>query len=217
MASAVADTQNVGSSRKPGGREDGIHGLGPLPGRTVLYALLTLGGLMMIPLLWMILASLKGLPERASFSVLRPTLHPQDGTRWANTWWVLITTFIVSQVVALLVRQVFASPRTEFAEATRAGSLSEVAIFRIIALPAKPSFVTFALYNIEPARNGFTWPLMATKAESLRPLPAAFAPNGARSPFFIAISAVTTSPTFLLFASEKRYSVAGMDNEGLKG
>lgn len=103
----------------------------------------------MISLPWMTLTSLKGLPELAPFSALRPILHPQGGTGRANTWCALINALIVSQVVDFLVRQFFVSPRDDFAETTGAGSLSEVAIVRILAPPAKPAFANFALYNSE--------------------------------------------------------------------
>jgi len=65
----VSDKSGVRGGREPGART----------GRIVLYVLLTLGGfLMIVPFVWMILTSLKSLPELASFSWLPRALHPEN-------------------------------------------------------------------------------------------------------------------------------------------
>jgi multiple sugar transport system permease protein len=102
--------------------------------------------------------------------------------------------------------------------------VSEIGIFfRIMAPLAKPAFVTIALFNAEPAWNGFIWALVATGSEQLRPLQfglAAFAQSNSGSqqwPFIMAISALATLPMILLFIFGQRYFIAGLATSRIKG
>ena len=145
-----------------------------------------------------------------------------DGsTSWLDTYRVQILPFASDAFSVFLFYQFFIGLPKELDEAAKIDGCTPLrTYFRIIAPLSSSAFATAAILNALMLWNSYLWPLMATRSESVRPLPigitALFVLN-MQWGHVLAFASLITVPVIVVFLLCQRWFVAGMASTGIKG
>lgn len=140
----------------------------------------------------------------------------------ANTYLGLIAPEMVSILGIFLIRQFCETIPSDYLDAARIDGAGEVRVLWTVILPIiTPAMVTLALIRFIATWNGFLWPLLITRDESLRTLPLALSFfsgfYGTQYHLLAAAACVSVLPLLILFLFLQRQVVEGVALSGLKG
>jgi ABC-type glycerol-3-phosphate transport system permease component len=140
----------------------------------------------------------------------------------ANTYLGLIAPEMVSILGIFLIRQFCETIPSDYLDAARIDGAGEVRVLWAVILPIiTPAMVTLALIRFIGTWNGFLWPLLITRDETLRTLPLALSFfsgfYGTQYHLLAAGACVSVAPLLILFLVLQRQVVEGVALSGLKG
>ena len=140
----------------------------------------------------------------------------------ANTYLGLIAPEMVSILGIFLIRQFCETIPSDYLDAARIDGAGEVRVLWAVILPIiTPAMVTLALIRFIGTWNGFLWPLLITRDETLRTLPLALSYfsgfYGTQYHLLAAGACVSVAPLLILFLVLQRQVVEGVALSGLKG
>jgi ABC-type glycerol-3-phosphate transport system permease component len=140
----------------------------------------------------------------------------------ANTYLGLIAPEMVSILGIFLIRQFCETIPSDYLDAARIDGAGEVRVLWTVILPIiTPAMVTLALIRFIGTWNGFLWPLLITRDETLRTLPLALSFfsgfYGTQYHLLAAGACVSVAPLLILFLILQRQVVEGVALSGLKG
>lgn len=139
-----------------------------------------------------------------------------------NTYLGLMAPELVSILGIFLIRQFCETIPSDYLDAARIDGAGEVRILWTVILPIiTPALVTLALIRFIATWNGFLWPLLIVRDETMRTLPLALSffsgYYGTQYHLLAAAACVSVAPLLILFLVLQRQVVEGVALTGLKG
>ena len=139
-----------------------------------------------------------------------------------NTYLGLMAPELVSILGIFLIRQFCETIPSDYLDAARIDGAGEVRILWTVILPIiTPALVTLALIRFIATWNGFLWPLLIVRDETMRTLPLALSffsgYYGTQYHLLAAAACVSVLPLLILFLVLQRQVVEGVALTGLKG
>ena len=139
-----------------------------------------------------------------------------------NTYLGLMAPELVSILGIFLIRQFCETIPSDYLDAARIDGAGEVRVLWAVILPIiTPALVTLALIRFIATWNGFLWPLLITRDETLRTLPLALSffsgYYGVQYHLLAAAACVSVAPLLILFLVLQKQVVEGVALSGLKG
>ncbi|MEC0231035.1 carbohydrate ABC transporter permease [Paenibacillus alba] len=143
-----------------------------------------------------------------------------------NTYAAIVLVAGANVTSVFILTSFFKSIPRELEEAARIDGCQDFGIFARIMLPlSKPALSTVTILMFITNWNNFLWPLIAIRANSLKPLAVGIAQfmGGANSTAqfqygtSLAGACMAIIPSIIVFLSLQRYFVEGIANTGIKG
>jgi multiple sugar transport system permease protein len=139
-----------------------------------------------------------------------------------NTYVGLMAPELVSILGIFLIRQFCETIPSDYLDAARIDGAGEVRVLWTVILPIiTPALVTLALIRFIATWNGFLWPLLITRDETMRTLPLALSffsgYYGTQYHLLAAAACVSVAPLLILFLVLQKQVVEGVALSGLKG
>ena len=139
-----------------------------------------------------------------------------------NTYLGLMAPELVSILGIFLIRQFCETIPSDYLDAARIDGAGEVRVLWAVILPIiTPALVTLALIRFIATWNGFLWPLLIVRDETMRTLPLALSffsgYYGTQYHLLAAAACVSVAPLLILFLVLQRQVVEGVALSGLKG
>lgn len=139
-----------------------------------------------------------------------------------NSYAGVLVPYMASIFGIFLIRQYALSVPDDLLDAARIEGASELAVFRLVALPViKPILVTIAAFTFLSAWNDFMWPLIILSDASMYTLPVALAnlvgEHVQDTELMMAGSLLTILPALVVFLIFQRTYVQGIMSGGVKG
>ena len=167
------------------------------------------------------------------FVFLCSMMIPQEATIISNyltisawglmdTFFAVVCTSVVSVFGVFLLRQFYMTIPDVLMEAATIDGASEVQVFTRIVLPlGKSAMATIAIIGFIGSWNSYLWPLIITNSMELRTVQTGLRAmmmmeNGVEWNRLMAMSAMVTVPTLVLFVALQKYFVQGITKVGLK-
>jgi multiple sugar transport system permease protein len=139
-----------------------------------------------------------------------------------NTYLGLMAPELVSILGIFLIRQFCETIPSDYLDAARIDGASEPRVLWTVVLPnIKAALVTLALIRFIATWNGFLWPLLIVRDETMRTLPLALSffsgYYGTQYHLLAAAACVSVAPLLVLFLILQKQVVQGVALTGLKG
>ncbi|MFN8524453.1 MAG: carbohydrate ABC transporter permease [Chloroflexota bacterium] len=139
-----------------------------------------------------------------------------------NTYLGLMAPEMVSILGIFLIRQFCETIPSDYLDAARIDGAGELRILWTVILPnLTAALVTLALIRFITTWNGFLWPLLVVRDETMRTLPLALSFfsgfYGTQYHLLAAAACVSVAPLLVLFVVLQRQVVQGIALTGLKG
>ena len=167
------------------------------------------------------------------FVFLCSMMIPQEATIISNyltisawglmdTFFAVVCTSVVSVFGVFLLRQFYMTIPDVLMEAATIDGASEVQVFTRIVLPlGKSAMATIAIIGFIGSWNSYLWPLIITNSMELRTVQTGLRAmmmmeDGVEWNRLMAMSAMVTVPTLVLFVALQKYFVQGITKVGLK-
>jgi multiple sugar transport system permease protein len=140
---------------------------------------------------------------------------------WIDTYYALITPWLVSVFTIFLMRQFFMSIPQELFEAAKIDGCSPTRFLWQILVPlSKPVIVTAALLKFVGSWNSFLWVLIVTKSPNMRTLPVGLqnfqSEAGTDYNLLMAASAISIIPVLIIFFFAQKQFIRGIAKTGIK-
>jgi multiple sugar transport system permease protein len=140
---------------------------------------------------------------------------------WIDTYYALITPWLVSVFTIFLMRQFFMSIPQELFEAAKIDGCSPTRFLWQILVPlSKPVIVTAALLKFVGSWNSFLWVLIVTKSPNMRTLPVGLqnfqSEAGTDFNLLMAASAISIIPVLIIFFFAQKQFIRGIAKTGIK-
>src|SRR2546430_12725957 len=144
-----------------------------------------------------------------------------DALGWVDRYRGLVSTELVSVTGIFLLRQFFRTIPRDLEDAARLEGAREWTIFWRVILPvSRPALVTLGVLAFADQWRSFLWPLVATRAESMRPVEVGIADLRGlyelSGPGQMAAATLTVLPVVLVYCVARRYFVRGISETGLR-
>ena len=137
-----------------------------------------------------------------------------------NTYWAFWLPFSTSVFSAFLMRQAMLTIPMEYDEAARMDGANDLQIWWRIILPmCRPTVVVLALFAFLQLWNDFFYALIVTQTDKMRTLQVGLAslqPMNIDPGILMAGATFAFLPTFVLFITQQRNMVEGLQSGGLK-
>jgi multiple sugar transport system permease protein len=143
-----------------------------------------------------------------------------------NTYAAIVLVAGANVTSVFILTSFFKSIPKELEEAARIDGCQDIGIFARIMIPlSKPALSTVTILMFISNWNNFLWPLIAIRANTLKPLAVGIAQfmGGANSTAqfqygtSLAGACMAIIPSIIVFLSLQRYFVEGIANTGIKG
>lgn len=143
-----------------------------------------------------------------------------------NTYQGLILPLVANVTSIFILHAFFKDLPSELEQAARIDGAGDFRIFWQIMLPlSKPALSTVAILTFIANWNGFLWPLIAVRTDTMMPLPVAISRywgsvnQNASFQYGTALAACAMAviPTVIVYLALQRYFVEGIANSGIKG
>jgi multiple sugar transport system permease protein len=143
-----------------------------------------------------------------------------------NTYAAIVLVAGANVTSVFILTSFFKSIPKELEEAARIDGCQDIGIFARIMIPlSKPALSTVTILMFITNWNNFLWPLIAIRANTLKPLAVGIAQfmGGANSTAqfqygtSLAGACMAIIPSIIVFLSLQRYFVEGIANTGIKG
>ncbi len=139
-----------------------------------------------------------------------------------NTYFGLMAPELVSILGIFLIRQFCETIPSDYLDAARIDGASEPRVLWTVVIPnIKAALVTLALIRFIATWNGFLWPLLIVRDETMRTLPLALSffsgYYGTQYHLLAAAACVSVAPLLILFLILQKQVVQGVALTGLKG
>jgi multiple sugar transport system permease protein len=140
---------------------------------------------------------------------------------WMDTYYALITPWLVSVFTIFLMRQFFMSIPQELFEAAKIDGCTPTRFLWQILVPlSKPVIVTAALLKFVGSWNSFLWVLIVTKSPNMRTLPVGLqnfqSEAGTDYNLLMAASAISIIPVLIMFFFAQKQFIRGIAKTGIK-
>ncbi len=140
---------------------------------------------------------------------------------WIDTYYALITPWLVSVFTIFLMRQFFMSIPQELFEAAKIDGCTPTRFLWQILVPlSKPVIVTAALLKFVGSWNSFLWVLIVTKSPKMRTLPVGLqnfqSEAGTDYNLLMAASAISIIPVLIIFFFAQKQFIRGIAKTGIK-
>jgi len=150
------------------------------------------------------------------------TLLGQAKTGWYNTYAAMIIPWTASVFSIFLFRQFFATIPKELYDAAVLDGCSHRQFLTDVVLPlSRPAVVTVVLFTFLGSWNAFTWPLIITSSETMRPITVGLSffitDAGTDTQLLMAASTLTILPIIVLYFFAQKQFIEGIASSGLKG
>ena len=144
-----------------------------------------------------------------------------DALGWVDRYRGLVSTELVSVTGIFLLRQFFRTIPRDLEDAARLEGAREWTIFWRVILPvSRPALVTLGVLAFADQWRSFLWPLVATRAESMRPVEVGIADlrglYALSGPGQMAAATLAVLPVVLVYCVARRYFVRGISETGLR-
>ena len=144
-----------------------------------------------------------------------------DALGWVDRYRGLVSTELVSVTGIFLLRQFFRTIPRDLEDAARLEGAREWTIFWRVILPvSRPALVTLGVLAFADQWRSFLWPLVATRAESMRPVEVGIADLRGlyelSGPGQMAAATLAVLPVVLVYCVARRYFVRGISETGLR-
>jgi len=144
-----------------------------------------------------------------------------DALGWVDRYRGLVSTELVSVTGIFLLRQFFRTIPRDLEDAARLEGAREWTIFWRVILPvSRPALVTLGVLAFADQWRSFLWPLVATRAESMRPVEVGIADLRGlyelSGPGQMAAATFAVLPVVLVYCVARRYFVRGISETGLR-
>jgi len=144
-----------------------------------------------------------------------------DALGWVDRYRGLVSTELVSVTGIFLLRQFFRTIPRDLEDAARLEGAREWTIFWRVILPvSRPALVTLGVLAFADQWRSFLWPLVATRAESMRPVEVGIADlrglYALSGPGQMAAATLVVLPVVLVYCVARRYFVRGISETGLR-
>ena len=144
-----------------------------------------------------------------------------DALGWVDRYRGLVSTELVSVTGIFLLRQFFRAIPRDLEDAARLEGAREWTIFWRVILPvSRPALVTLGVLAFADQWRSFLWPLVATRAESMRPVEVGIADLRGlyelSGPGQMAAATLAVLPVVLVYCVARRYFVRGISKTGLR-
>lgn len=139
-----------------------------------------------------------------------------------NTYWAQILPWAAGTFGIFLLRQFFLSIPKEIFEAAVVDGASPLRVLWQVAVPlARPAIVTVALFSFLGSWNAFSWPLIVTSSNDVRPVQVglrSFVTEASQDyNLLMAATAITIVPIVILYFFVQRQLIEGVAASGVKG
>jgi len=144
-----------------------------------------------------------------------------DALGWVDRYRGLVSTELVFVTGIFLLRQFFRTIPRDLEDAARLEGAREWTIFWRVILPvSRPALVTLGVLAFADQWRSFLWPLVATRAESMRPVEVGIADLRGlyelSGPGQMAAATLAVLPVVLVYCVARRYFVRGISETGLR-
>ncbi len=138
-----------------------------------------------------------------------------------NTYWAFFLPFGTSIFSAFLMRQAMLSIPMEYDEAAKMDGAHDFHIYWSVILPmCRPTFIVLAIFAFLNQWNDFFYALIVTQSDKMKTLQVGLAslqPIGGSPGVLMAGATFAFMPTLILYLTQQRYIVQGLQAGGLKG
>lgn len=138
-----------------------------------------------------------------------------------NTYWAFFLPFGTSIFSTFLMRQAMLTIPMEYDEAAKMDGANDFHIYRHVILPmCRPTFIVLAIFAFLAQWNDFFYALIVTQSDKMRTLQVGLAtlqPIGGSPGVLMAGATFAFMPTLILYLTQQRYIVEGLQAGGLKG
>jgi len=150
------------------------------------------------------------------------TLLGQAKTGWYNTYAAMIVPWTASVFSIFLFRQFFATIPHDLYDAAVLDGCGHFRFLTDIVLPlSRPAIVAVILFTFLDSWNAFTWPLIVTSSEAMRPITVGLSffitDAGTDTQLLMAASTLTIVPIIVLYFFAQKQFIEGITSAGLKG
>lgn len=138
-----------------------------------------------------------------------------------DTYWAFWLPFSTSVFSTFLMRQAIITIPQEYDEAARMDGATDLQIYWRVLLPmCRPTVVVLAIFTFLQLWNDFFYALIVIQSDSMKTLQVGLAglqPLGGQPGVLMAGAAFAFLPTLILFLTQQRYILSGLQAGGLKG
>lgn len=138
-----------------------------------------------------------------------------------DTYWAFWLPFSTSVFSTFLMRQAMITIPMEYDEAARMDGASDLQIYRLVLLPmCRPTVVVLAIFTFLQLWNDFFYALIVVQSDPMKTLQVGLAqlqPIGGQPGVLMAGTTFAFLPTLVLFLTQQRSILRGLQSGGLKG
>lgn len=150
------------------------------------------------------------------------TLLGQAKTGWYNSYAAMIVPWTASVFSIFLFRQFFATIPNDLYDAAILDGCGHRRFLTDIVLPlSRPAIVAVVLFTFLGSWNAFTWPLIITSSEVMRPITVGLSffitDAGTDTQLLMAASTLTILPIIIIYFFAQKQFIEGIASAGLKG
>ncbi|NOZ04901.1 MAG: carbohydrate ABC transporter permease [Chloroflexi bacterium] len=150
------------------------------------------------------------------------TLLGQASSGWYNSYAAMIVPWTASVFSIFLFRQFFATIPEDLHDAAVLDGCGHFRFLTSIVLPlSRPAIVAVVLFTFLGSWNAFTWPLIITSSEAMRPITVGLSffitDAGVDTQLLMAASTLTILPIVIIYFFAQKQFIEGIASSGLKG